>query len=87
MIIEGMRFTPEVLVVAPGDRVTWVNKDPFPHTVTAANKAFDSGNLPPDSSWSWVAQSAVSYAYECLLHPTMKAKLIVRPHTHMKERQ
>jgi len=80
--IDGLRFDPEVLVVAPGERVTWINKDPFPHTVTAADKKFDSGQLAAGASWSFTVGSAGTYDYECLLHPTMKGKLIVRARTH-----
>ena len=76
--IEGLQFTPSTLIVTPGQRVTWVNKDPFPHTVTANSKAFDSGKLAPEMSWSFVARSAGTYVYGCSLHPTMKGILIVR---------
>ena len=40
--IEATSFKPDRLTVAVGDTVVWVNKDPFPHTATAAG-AFDSG--------------------------------------------
>ncbi len=76
--IEGLRFEPAVLTVRPGERVTWINKDPFPHTVTAGNNAFDSGNLAPGVSWSLAARSAGTYPYGCSLHPTMKGTLIVK---------
>ena len=76
--VDGLGFKPAVLVVAPGDRVTWINKDPFPHTVTADGKAFDSGTLAPQASWSFTTQAAGTFAYTCTLHPTMKGKLIVR---------
>jgi plastocyanin len=80
--IEGLRFMPETLIVMRGERVTWVNKDPFPHTVTANSKAFDSGKLGPDMSWSFVARSEGTYTYGCSLHPTMKGILIVRAPAH-----
>lgn len=34
VVIEQMRFNPPELTVHRGDRVVWVNKDLFPHTVT-----------------------------------------------------
>jgi plastocyanin len=40
--IEGMKFVPETVEVAPGDTVTWTNKDFVPHTVSAG-KALDRG--------------------------------------------
>ena len=76
--IENMQFTPATLTVQRRDRVVWVNKDLFPHTATAAAKAFDSHEIPANGSWTYIARKAGEYAYGCSLHPTMKAKLIVR---------
>ncbi|MGH8180055.1 MAG: plastocyanin/azurin family copper-binding protein, partial [Steroidobacteraceae bacterium] len=50
-----MRFNPQTLTVQRGDRVTWINKDLFPHTVTAAGK-FDSHPIPAGGSWTYVAR-------------------------------
>jgi plastocyanin len=76
--IEGLRFDPATLAVTAGDRIVWINKDPFPHTVTADAKAFDSRDLPADASWTYVTHTTGEYPYGCSYHPTMKATLIVR---------
>jgi plastocyanin len=76
--IEGLRFNPATLAVTSGDRIVWINKDPFPHTVTANAKSFDSQNLAADSSWGYVTRIPGEYAYGCTYHPSMKAILIVR---------
>ena len=76
--IEAMQFHPQELTVQRGDRVVWVNKDLFPHTATAVNKAFDSHSIAANASWSYVARKSGEYAYGCTFHPTMKGKLIVR---------
>jgi plastocyanin len=55
----------------------WINKDPFPHTVTAAGK-FDSKEIKPGESWSYKVQQAGDVSYICTLHPTMKATLHVK---------
>ncbi|MEX3635014.1 cupredoxin family copper-binding protein [Paraburkholderia sp. BR14320] len=78
VVIEQMRFNPAALTVARGDRVVWINKDLFPHTATADAKAFDSHDIAPDASWSYVATKGGRYAYSCTLHPTMHAVLNVR---------
>jgi plastocyanin len=75
--IENMRFSPEALTVRRGERVVWINKDLFPHTATANTKAFDSRNIEPNASWTYMAGKPGEYAYGCLLHPTMKARLTV----------
>jgi plastocyanin len=76
VVIEGMRFSPDSLTVERGDKIVWVNKDLVAHTATAAN-AFDSHEIAPQSSWTYVARKPGHYAYVCTLHPTMKATLIV----------
>ena len=77
IVIDGTAFAPVQLTVQRGDRVTWVNRDPFPHTATARG-AFDSGSIAAGASWSWVADKAGAFEYVCTLHPTMKARLVVR---------
>src|SRR5690606_17938054 len=74
--IQNMKFEPAELIVKRGSRVVWVNKDMFPHTATA--KAFDSGSIAADASWSHVASEPGEHAYLCSFHPTMKGRLIVR---------
>lgn len=78
IVIERMAFAPAALVVHPGDRVVWVNRDPFPHTATAAGRAFDSGSIAPDKSWSWRAGAPGEFDYVCALHTTMKGRVTVR---------
>lgn len=76
--IEGMRFNPRVIVVRQGDRITWTNQDPFPHTVTATDGKFDSHLIAPGGSWSYVARDKGDYDYGCTLHVTMKGRIEVR---------
>lgn len=73
-----MRYVPQTVTVRVGDRITWVNKDPFPHTVTATDGRFDSHQIAPDGSWSYVARKAGEYDYVCTLHVTMKGRVLVR---------
>lgn len=73
-----MRFSPQILTVHRGDRITWINRDPFPHTVTATDGKFDSHPISPDTSWTYVAAKTGEYDYVCTLHVTMKGRLLVR---------
>jgi len=77
VVIENMRFEPQTLTVKSGERVTWTNKDLFPHTATAEGKAFDSKAIEPNASWTFVAAKPGTYSYVCALHPTMKGRLMV----------
>ena len=78
VIIEGMRFQPEVLTVAPGDTVVWVNKDLVPHTATSKAGGFDSKDIQADKSWRYTIKTTGDFAYICTFHPTMKAMLRVK---------
>ena len=77
VVIEGTRFEPETLTVKRGETVRWINKDPFPHTVTASG-VFDSHDIQPQRSWRYTARKAGEYAYTCTLHPNMKGILKVQ---------
>lgn len=75
--MDGTRFVPETVTVKRGDRVVWVNRDPFPHTATAAG-VFDSRSMAPGESWSYVPHRSGALAYVCTLHPGMQGTLIVQ---------
>ncbi len=71
-------FEPQELTIKPGDRVTWVNKDLFPHTATADDKAFDSHSVAPADTWTFVARKPGTHTYICTFHPTMKGTITVQ---------
>lgn len=72
--IKTMAF-PANTPVEKGDTVTWINRMPMNHTVTADNGAFDSGALGNNKSFSHVFQDAGVVAYHCKIHPNMKGKV------------
>ena len=76
--IENLQFKPATLTVRAGDRITWINKDLFPHTATGPKGTFDSASIPAGGSWSLVTRESGTFAYTCAFHPTMKAILTVR---------
>lgn len=79
--MKGMVFVPATLTVNVGDTVMWVNEDLVPHTATATvngEKVFDSGVMMMKDSWKYVATKSGTIPYVCLLHPNMKATLVVR---------
>ncbi len=76
VVIQGAKFEPEVVSVARGDEVVWINKDPYPHTVTAPGE-FDSHEIIAGASWRYVARKVGEFPYACTLHPNMKGMLKV----------
>ena len=77
IIMEGVAFVPETVTVKQGDTVVWVNKDLFPHTATAQDRRFDSGEMAPNASWRFIATKKGKVPYVCTLHPTMKGTLVI----------
>jgi plastocyanin len=76
VVIEGLKYEPETLRVKPGETVLWINKDPFPHTVTTQG-VFDSHSIAASSSWLYTANITGKHAYTCSFHPNMKGTLHV----------
>jgi plastocyanin len=74
--MEAVRYEPATLAVKRGATVSFVNKDPFPHTVTAAGR-FDSKEIGAGKTWKYVARRAGRFDYICTLHPNMKGTLVV----------
>jgi plastocyanin len=77
VMIEGMKFQPEVLTVASGDTVVWVNADLVDHTATAQDGTFDSKRIEAGKSWSFTVSTPGEIAYVCEYHPSMKGTLNV----------
>lgn len=73
--MRDLMFRPAELEVAPGDTVTWINRDIVPHTVTAANARWDSGEIPPGGTFTVVVKRDRTLDYICLYHPTMTGRL------------
>lgn len=75
--IRDYAYQPASITIPAGTTVTWTNADPVPHTATAANGAFDTGNLGPGESVSLTFTTAGTYDYSCLYHPNMSGTVVV----------
>lgn len=71
VVMQATSYAPLSLAVKRGDTVVWVNKDPFPHTATAAG-VFDSKSIAAGASWKYTTRKAGEYPHTCLFHPNMK---------------
>jgi plastocyanin len=76
--IDSTSYKPAALTVRAGDTIEWVNRDFYPHTVTAASGAFNSRDIAAGESWSYTAETAGSFEYICKYHQTMVGTLQVR---------
>jgi plastocyanin len=76
--IKDYAFTPPTLTVPAGTTVTWTNDDAVPHTATASDGSFDSGNLNPGQSYSFTFATPGSYPYVCQYHAGMQGTIVVQ---------
>ncbi len=78
--IDNFAFSPPLLTVAPGTKVTWNNKDEEPHTVMSADggKTFKSGALDTDDKFSFTFDKPGTYKYFCSIHPHMIGTIVVK---------
>lgn len=76
--IKNFAFAPESVTILAGQTVKFVQDDETPHTVTAADKSYDSGNLDKGATWIHAFPKAGTYAYICAFHPYMKGTITVK---------
>ena len=76
VVITGSSFLPSALQVNAGTTVKWINQDTITHTVSG--EKFESGSIPPGSSYSYKFDSPGNYSYSCLIHPSMHGSIMVR---------
>lgn len=76
--IDDCAFETTVTYVEPGDTVTWISRDVFPHSVTGAagswgtEDVFESGDKV-----SYTFEDEGVYPYYCALHPSMVGAVVV----------
>ncbi|MEX0843948.1 MAG: plastocyanin/azurin family copper-binding protein [Balneolaceae bacterium] len=69
----SVSFSPKNIEIEVGTTVRWVNVSSVGHTVTSGTDGehdgkFDSGNVPPDQSFSFEFNEAGIYDYYCIPH-------------------
>jgi plastocyanin len=73
--IENFKFSPDNLEVAGGTTVQVTNADDVPHTLTADDGSFDTGNLAGGDSGSITVKGSGTVGYHCEIHDYMKATI------------
>src|SRR5688500_1556182 len=76
VLVRGMAFNPPEVHIRPGGHVTWQFNDRAPHTVTADNNSFDSGERGSGEFRLHFGEPG-TYSYHCAIHPEMKGRVIV----------
>jgi plastocyanin len=81
VIIDGFGYFPAVLNITRGTTVTWMNKYPVAHRVTADNGSsvnFSSASLSTGATFVFTFNDPGNFTYHCDLHPTMKGAINVK---------
>jgi plastocyanin len=76
--IASFAFAPPSITVAPGQTVTWTNKDTTTHTVTEDKGAWDSKNLAAGATFQQKFDQAGTFTYHCNIHSSMKGTVVVK---------
>lgn len=63
-------FQPQSVTINAGDTITWTNTGAAPHTATASDGSWDSGNLDPGQTFSRTFDTPGTYNYYCRYHGT-----------------
>ncbi len=77
--IFNSRFGPDVLRVKAGATVVWANYDAVPHDVKAADRSFESGNLPLLGRHIQTFSRPGTVEYFCSVHLEMRGRIVVEP--------
>lgn len=78
IVIDKMAFGPSPSGLHVGDTITWVNRDLFRHTATAADRSFNL-DLASGKSGQVTLKRAGTVAFSCTFHPRMRGALVVLP--------
>lgn len=76
--IVDFAFTPDLITVKVGTKVTWTNSGRT-HTVTADDGSFDSGHIGGGSTFSTTFSKAGAFPYHCAIHSSMTGQVLVTP--------
>ncbi len=84
--IKGSAYNPATITISKGTMVTWKQLDDTSHTVSSILgtyepshqvKVLDSPILSKGQTYSYTFTQTGTFDYSCMLHPSMKGKVIV----------
>jgi plastocyanin len=79
VVIEKHAFSPKSVTIPVGGKITWINRDSAPHTITAAGiESKKSPVLKQGQSVSDTFSNPGTFPYACSIHPDMTGTVIVK---------
>lgn len=78
IIIKNFSFSPSSTTVKAGSKITWINNDGVPHTITSdSGTLLNSPTLSPGQSFDFTFTNSGSLNYHCKIHPSMRGSVII----------
>jgi plastocyanin len=77
VVMQNNIFSPEQIKVKVGQKIHWVNNDPYDHNVTAKNGAFKSKDLVGKATFDYTAKKPGRIPYVCTIHSGQKGTITV----------
>ncbi len=75
--MKDFNFNPTTVNIQKGSVVQWNNTGAMPHTATANDGEFDSGNVVAGGTFSHTFGAVGTFAYTCKIHPNMTGTIKV----------
>jgi 3',5'-cyclic-AMP phosphodiesterase len=76
--IDNFAFSPKIVSVAAGSKLTWRNRDDVPHKIQSVGDRFAGSQLlDTKGTYSVAFPKAGEFPYFCSLHPVMQGKVVV----------
>jgi plastocyanin len=66
--MKNFVYAPAEIRIAPGQSVTWTNRDFVAHTITADDRTFDSGYIALGGTFTQQFDTPGTYQYFCQPH-------------------
>ena len=78
VVMQNNQFAPEAIKVKVGQKIHWVNNDPYPHNVTATKgEDFKSKSINGGGTFDYTADKAGKIDYICTIHSGQRGTITV----------
>jgi plastocyanin len=78
--ITGGRTVPTTIAVAPGTRLSFENRDPFPHRLfQTGSTVWKAETIAPGARREWTATGAGRFEFQDELFPSVRSYVVVDP--------
>ena len=64
-------FNPDEIIINKGEKITWINEDKTPHTVTSKEKVLFDSLLKQNEEFTYQFDKVGTFELGCTLHPWM----------------